>query len=112
MSGDNDSESSDGGFKLYHFNPSFAAAVLFAVLFGGVSIRHLQLLIRSRTWAFIPFLIGCLCTSLSLPLDNLPLYLLLIPTPEQLKRQDTLREPTQPGKRPTGRLCHISSRAF
>ncbi|KAJ4223302.1 hypothetical protein NW759_005937 [Fusarium solani] len=60
MSGDNDSESSDGGFKLYHFNPSFAAAVLFAVLFGGVSIRHLQLLIRSRTWAFIPFLIGCL----------------------------------------------------
>ncbi|UPK96667.1 hypothetical protein LCI18_007602 [Fusarium solani-melongenae] len=60
MSGDSDSESTDGGFKLYHFDPSFAAAVLFAVLFGGMSIRHLQLLIRSRTWAFIPFLIGCL----------------------------------------------------
>ncbi|KAI8680450.1 hypothetical protein NCS57_00325600 [Fusarium keratoplasticum] len=76
MSRDTDSESSDGGFKLYHYDPSFAGAVLFAVLFGAMSIRHLQLLVRSRTWSFIPFLVGCLCTSPSLPLDNLPLYLL------------------------------------
>ncbi|RTE81511.1 hypothetical protein BHE90_003952 [Fusarium euwallaceae] len=60
MSGDTESDSSAGEFKLYHFDPSFAAAVLFAVLFGGASFRHLQLLIKSKTWAFIPFLIGCL----------------------------------------------------
>lgn len=53
--------SSTGEFKLYHYDPSFAAAVTFAVLFVAVSIRHIQLLFRKKTWCFIPFLIGCLC---------------------------------------------------
>ncbi|KAJ4361239.1 hypothetical protein N0V95_002057 [Ascochyta clinopodiicola] len=51
--------SSDGGFKYYHYNPSFGAAVTFVALFSIASIRHIQLLIKKKTWAFIPFLIGC-----------------------------------------------------
>ncbi|KAH7123151.1 RTA1 like protein-domain-containing protein [Dactylonectria macrodidyma] len=52
--------SDDSGFKLYHYDPSFAGAVIFALSFGAVSIRHLQLIFKTRTWAFIPFFIGCL----------------------------------------------------
>ncbi|KAK1726390.1 RTA1 like protein-domain-containing protein [Colletotrichum acutatum] len=54
----------DSGFKLYYYDPSFAAAVLFALLFGGLSIRHLILLIKTRTWCFIPFFVGCLFETL------------------------------------------------
>ncbi|KAF3047758.1 hypothetical protein E8E12_011616 [Didymella heteroderae] len=50
--------SSDGGFKYYHYSPSFGAAVTFVVLFSIASIRHIQLLIKKKTWAFIPFVIG------------------------------------------------------
>ncbi|KAH7199350.1 RTA1 like protein-domain-containing protein [Fusarium oxysporum] len=60
MAGSNETEADSGGFKLYHYSPSFAAAVLFAILFAAVSFRHIQLLIKTRTWAFIPFFIGCL----------------------------------------------------
>ncbi|KAH7142696.1 RTA1 like protein-domain-containing protein [Dactylonectria estremocensis] len=48
------------GFKFYHYDPSFPAAVAFVVLFSGVSVRHIQLLFKHRAWYFIPFLIGCL----------------------------------------------------
>ncbi|KAH6628961.1 RTA1 like protein-domain-containing protein [Boeremia exigua] len=47
-------------FKLYHYKPSLAAAVTFVILFTFVSLRHVQLLFSTRTWCFIPFLIGCL----------------------------------------------------
>ncbi|KAH6869073.1 RTA1 like protein-domain-containing protein [Thelonectria olida] len=60
MATDSDSDSNSGGFKLYHYSPSLAAAVMFALFFAAVSIRHLQLLIKARTWAFIPFLVGCM----------------------------------------------------
>ncbi|KAK1634841.1 RTA1 like protein-domain-containing protein [Colletotrichum phormii] len=43
-----------------YYDPLFAEAVLFAVVFGGLSIRHLVLLIKTRTWCFIPFFVGCL----------------------------------------------------
>ncbi|KFA52288.1 hypothetical protein S40293_00621 [Stachybotrys chartarum IBT 40293] len=59
MSTGSDSSES-GGFQIYHYTPTVAGAVLFGVLFGVASIRHAQLLIRTRTWFFIPFLVGCL----------------------------------------------------
>ncbi|KAH6655873.1 RTA1 like protein-domain-containing protein [Truncatella angustata] len=48
------------GYLYYHYNPSVAGAVIFAVLFTVASGRHLQQIIQSRSWFFIPFLIGCL----------------------------------------------------
>ncbi|KFA67959.1 hypothetical protein S40285_03505 [Stachybotrys chlorohalonatus IBT 40285] len=59
MSTDSGSAES-GGFQIYHYTPTLAGAVLCAIAFGAASIRHAQLLIRKRTWFFIPFLVGCL----------------------------------------------------
>ncbi|CAG9939871.1 unnamed protein product [Clonostachys rosea f. rosea IK726] len=50
----------DGGFKLYHYTPTFGGAVAFAVFFAIASGRHIQLLFKKRTWFFIPFIVGCL----------------------------------------------------
>lgn len=49
------------GFKFYHYDPSFAAAVIFIALFTLATGRHLQLLVKNRSWYFIPFILGCLC---------------------------------------------------
>jgi hypothetical protein len=48
-------------YILYHYNPSFVAAVIFIALFALSSLLHLFQLIRKRTWYFIPFLIGGFC---------------------------------------------------
>ncbi|KAH6843402.1 RTA1 like protein-domain-containing protein [Chaetomium sp. MPI-CAGE-AT-0009] len=50
----------EGGFVLYHYDPSLAANIVFIVLFAAVSIGHAVFLFRRRTWSFIPFLIGCI----------------------------------------------------
>lgn len=100
MAGDAESESDAGGFKLYHYDPSFAAAVLFAILFAGSLIRHAQLLFKTRMWSFIPFLIGCLCKCHFL-LD-LRYGIAYWRRSLQLKPSDTPHEPTRPSRRPTG----------
>ena len=51
----------EGKFVLYHYNPSLPAAVIFIVLFGVSACCHMFQLLRSKTWYFIPFLIGCTC---------------------------------------------------
>lgn len=48
-------------FKLYHYDPSVIAAVVFAILFLLSSLWHFWQLIRHRTWSFIAFIIGALC---------------------------------------------------
>jgi hypothetical protein len=48
-------------FKLYRYDPSMAAAVIFIILFLVVSVLHLYQMIRTRTWIFIPFVIGGIC---------------------------------------------------
>ncbi|KAH6879848.1 RTA1 like protein-domain-containing protein [Thelonectria olida] len=50
----------DTGFKFYHYNPSTAGNAIFAGLFAVISIAHLWLIIKSRGWYFIPFLVGCI----------------------------------------------------
>ncbi|KAF5571488.1 rta1 domain-containing protein, partial [Fusarium pseudocircinatum] len=48
------------GYIFYNYNPNMVAAVIFIVVFGLSALLHTYQLIRSRTWYFIPFLIGCL----------------------------------------------------
>jgi hypothetical protein len=48
-------------FKLYRYDPSLAANVVFVVLFAAVAIGHTVLLTKKRVWYFIPFVIGCIC---------------------------------------------------
>ena len=45
-------------FKLYHYDPSLPAAVLFIILFFLASALHSYQLVRTRTWFFISFCIG------------------------------------------------------
>lgn len=45
-------------FKFYHYNPSLAAAALYAILFLLTSLLHIFQLIKQRTWYFVPVFIG------------------------------------------------------
>lgn len=49
-------------FKLYRYNPSLAAAIIFIVLFFTVTALHFYQMLRTRTWIFIPFVVGGVCT--------------------------------------------------
>lgn len=53
----------DIDFKLYRYDPSMAAAVIFIILFFLVSTLHLYQMVRTRTWIFIPFVLGGFCKS-------------------------------------------------
>ena len=59
--------SSDISFVFYRYDPSLPAAVIFVVLFVVASLVHLFQLFRYKTWYFIPFVIGGICESISLP---------------------------------------------
>lgn len=48
-------------FVLYHYDPSFAAAVIFIALFFITTFLHVFQLAFKRTWYFIPFVIGGFC---------------------------------------------------
>lgn len=48
-------------FKLYRYDPNMAATVIFIVLFATVTILHTYQLLRTRTWYFIPFVVGGYC---------------------------------------------------
>lgn len=54
---------SDGGvdFALYRYTPSIPAAAIFAGIFLLLSILHLVRLVHTRTYFFIPFIVGLLC---------------------------------------------------
>ncbi|GAD98417.1 hypothetical protein PVAR5_7109 [Paecilomyces variotii No. 5] len=45
-------------WKAYQYNPSMAAAVIFIILFLSATLLHTFHLFRTRTWFFIPFVIG------------------------------------------------------
>lgn len=58
-------------YKYYHYDPSLAASIIFAILFGLTAGWHIFLLVRNRTWYFIPVVVGGICAfpSRSIP-DN------------------------------------------
>ncbi|CZR69513.1 related to protein RTA1 [Phialocephala subalpina] len=51
-------------YKLYHYNPSFNAAVAFIALFALTTLLHVIQMLKSRSWYFIPFVIGGIFESL------------------------------------------------
>lgn len=55
-------QSHDDGFAfaLYRYTPSIPAAVVFTVLFFIVAVVQLFLIIRHRTYFFVPFFVGLL----------------------------------------------------
>ncbi|KAH7413883.1 putative RTM1-like protein [Phaeosphaeria sp. MPI-PUGE-AT-0046c] len=48
----------DVDFKLFRYDPSMAAAIIFVILFFTISVIHAFQLIRTKAWIFVPFLIG------------------------------------------------------
>lgn len=48
-------------FKLYRYNPSMAAAIIFIILFFLITALHFYQMMRTRTWIFVPFVIGGVC---------------------------------------------------
>lgn len=56
--------SEHGDFVFYHYTPNLFAGALFAALFGLSTAWHIVQLIRTRTWSFIPLVIGGICTLL------------------------------------------------
>ena len=45
-------------FQYYHYKPSLVAAVIFIVLFAATTLLHTYQMARTRTWFFIPFVLG------------------------------------------------------
>lgn len=58
---DSSTSTDSDSYDYYAYDPSMVAAVIFIVLFGAVSLLHTYQLFRTRTWYFIPFLIGGYC---------------------------------------------------
>ena len=50
-------------FKLYHYDPTTAGAVIFVLLFLGTTCFHSYQLWRARTWFTIPLVLGGVCES-------------------------------------------------
>lgn len=48
-------------FRLYRYDPSMAAAVIFVILFLIVTVLHFYQMMRTRTWILIPFVLGGIC---------------------------------------------------
>lgn len=45
-------------WRLYHYTPSTAAAIIFVVLFALASMLHTYSMVRTKTWYLLPFVIG------------------------------------------------------
>jgi uncharacterized membrane protein len=56
-----DTQESSVSFSFYHYDPSMAGAVIFIVLFLGTTLFHIYQMVKTRTWFFIPFVIGGIC---------------------------------------------------
>ncbi|KAL6404395.1 hypothetical protein AUP68_13787 [Ilyonectria robusta] len=46
--------------KLYQYDPSLAAAIIFLIIFAASAVLHTWQIIRTKNWYFIPFLVGTL----------------------------------------------------
>ncbi|KAI9042435.1 RTA1 domain-containing protein [Aspergillus affinis] len=53
-----------GEYRLYHYDPSFPAAVAATACFGVLTSIHLVYFIARRTCSFTPFIIGGLCETI------------------------------------------------
>lgn len=62
------------GFVFYAYTPSKAGAAIMCILFLATALVQIWMMIRQKTWYFIPFVIGCLCTCILLCLLSLLFY--------------------------------------
>lgn len=51
-------EQDSSDFKLYRYDPSMGAAVVFTALFLAASCIHSFQLFRTKAWSLVPFVIG------------------------------------------------------
>lgn len=51
-------------FQLYRYEPSMAAAVIFIILFLAITAIHTYQMVRTKTWFFVPFVLGGFCASI------------------------------------------------
>jgi len=58
------------GYQLYHYDPSVAAAAVFTILFLATSLFHTWQMFKHKTWFFVAFIVGGLCTKLHPFLGN------------------------------------------
>jgi hypothetical protein len=52
------SDTQYGDFKLYRYDPSMAGAIIFVLAFIGMTGLHFYQMIRTKTYFFVPFVIG------------------------------------------------------
>lgn len=52
------SDTQYGDFKLYRYDPSMAGAVIFVLAFIATTALHFYQMIRTKTYFFVPFVIG------------------------------------------------------
>lgn len=90
-------EQAESSFKLYHYDPSVAAAVVFVILFLATSIYHVWQMVRARTWFFTAFIIGGICEQNTASTSRRSL------TIPQSSSSDMLDVLCQPVKHPTSR---------
>lgn len=64
-------------FEYYAYTPSKAIAIIACLIFVAITSLHLWQLFRTRTWFFIPFVLGGLCKS---ALAKIPYSTMLIPS--------------------------------
>lgn len=57
----NPSASGDSLYMLYYYNPSATAAAIFVVLFLVITLIHTYQMFRTKTWYFLPFVLGGHC---------------------------------------------------
>lgn len=48
-------------FRLYHYDPTVAGAVIFVLLFLATTALHFWQLFKSRCWFLLPLAIGGIC---------------------------------------------------
>lgn len=101
-------------YVFYTYEPSMAAAVLFIVLFGLSTMWHVLQMVQNRTWFFVPFVLGGLCTSP--PSKHLESFSpggqkLGLMGERQSKRSVTSDAPSRPPRRPPTPRTPTSSRA-
>jgi hypothetical protein len=53
----------EGGYKLYHYNPTIPGAVVIAIAFGLTTGYHVWQLMCTRCWMASPIVIGGFCKS-------------------------------------------------
>lgn len=70
-------------FRLYHYDPTIAGAVIFVFLFLATTAIHFWQLLKSRCWFLLPLAIGGICKSCELDRQDLVIGLQSLAVPQK-----------------------------